>query len=93
MHTLIILYIQMSLLGILLFQWFRTVPVSHIIKSGKSQIVDNDRCMECGACAKNCPVAAIEVKQGGGCAQAIIVGKLAGSEANCGCSDEDNGCC
>lgn len=60
-----------------------------IIKNGKAQIVDKDRCMECGACAKNCPASAIEVKKGVGCAQAIIVGKLAGSEPNCGCSDDD----
>jgi len=64
-----------------------------LIKSGKAQIVDKDRCMECSACAKNCPVSAIEVKQGVGCAYAIIVGKLTGSEPNCGCSDDENECC
>jgi len=64
-----------------------------LIKNGKAHIVDKDRCMECGACSNNCPVSAIEVKQGVGCAPAIIVGKLTGSEPNCGCSDDDNGCC
>jgi ferredoxin len=63
------------------------------VKEGKAQIIDKDSCMECGACAKNCPFSAIEVKSGTGCAQAIIVGKLTGSEPNCGCSDENNGCC
>ncbi len=61
-------------------------------ESSTADIIDKDRCMECGACAQNCPVAAIEVKQGVGCAYAIIVGKLTGSEPNCGCSD-DKGCC
>jgi len=36
------------------------------IKNNKSNIVDKDYCMECGACAKNCPVEAIEVKSGVG---------------------------
>ena len=63
------------------------------LKGGKAQIIDKDSCMECGACAKNCPVSAIEVKSGTGCALAIMVGKLTGSEPNCGCSDEGNSCC
>jgi ferredoxin len=49
--------------------------------------------MECGACAKNCPPSAIEVKSGTGCAQAVIIGKLTGTEPHCGCSDENNDCC
>jgi len=64
-----------------------------LIKGGKAQIVDENSCMECGACAKNCSFSAIEVKPGTGCAYAIIVGKLTGTEPNCGCSDNDNGCC
>ena len=64
-----------------------------LIKGGKAQIVDEDSCMECGACAKNCLFSAISVKSGVGCASAIIVGKLTGTEPNCGCSDNDNGCC
>jgi len=31
-----------------------------------------DSCMECGACARNCPVAAITVSPGVGCATAIL---------------------
>jgi ferredoxin len=34
----------------------------------KVRIVDRDGCMECGACATNCPVAAIHVTPGVGCA-------------------------
>jgi ferredoxin len=59
----------------------------------KSRIIAKDYCMECGACAKNCPFSVIEVQSGTGCAYAIMVGKLTGSEANCGCSDENQNCC
>lgn len=64
-----------------------------IMNNGKAEIVNKDWCMECGACAKNCPGAAIEVKVGVGCAYAIILGKITGSEPNCGCSGEKSGCC
>ena len=65
------------------------------MKNGKSEIIDKDRCMECGACAKNCPFNAIEVKQGVGCAYAIIMGWLTGTEPSCDCSDSSSsdGCC
>lgn len=64
-----------------------------LINNGKVKIIEKDRCMECGACAKNCPFSALEVKPGVGCAYAIMVGALTGSEPNCGCSGDDNGCC
>jgi len=64
-----------------------------LIKDGKAQLVDKNSCMECGACAKNCLFSAIEVKPGVGCAYGVIVGKLTGTEPNCGCSGNDNGCC
>lgn len=63
------------------------------LKAGKAKILDKDSCMECGACTKNCEFSAIQVKRGTGCAQAIITGKLTGSEPTCGCSEEDSGCC
>lgn len=49
--------------------------------------------MEFGAYVKNCSFSDIEVKSGTGCAQAIIVGKLTGSESICGYADENDGCC
>ena len=62
-----------------------------VMKEGKSEIKDKDSCMECGACAKNCPFNAIDVKAGVGCAYAIIMSKLTGTEPTCGCSDDS--CC
>ena len=57
----------------------------------KAGIVEKDLCMECGACALNCPTNAIEVHAGVGCASAIIKGWLTGSEPNCDCSGGE--CC
>lgn len=50
----------------------------------KAAIVDRNRCMECGACAGNCPADALAVDAGVGCAAAIIIGFLTGSEPTCG---------
>lgn len=58
----------------------------------KARIVDKDSCMECGACAMNCPVNAIAVDTGVGCATAVIMGWLTGSEPSCDCSSGDGGC-
>ena len=64
------------------------------IKEHLAEIIDKDSCMECGACSKNCQFNAIEVKTGVGCAYAIILGKLMGTEPTCGCSkDEKSSCC
>ena len=51
----------------------------------KAQVIDLDACIECGACAGNCPVEALKVKAGVGCASAIINGWLTGEEPNCDC--------
>ena len=59
----------------------------------KAQIVEKDLCMECGACALNCPAKAVEVNAGVGCAAAIIMSWLTGKEPTCGCGDGDSGCC
>ena len=63
--------------------------------SGKVRISERDSCMECGACALNCPSGAITVRAGVGCAAAIISGRLRGTAPDCGCSSgkENTGCC
>jgi NAD-dependent dihydropyrimidine dehydrogenase PreA subunit len=58
----------------------------------KARITEKDLCMECGACALNCPVNAIEVKAGVGCAAAIVMGWITGSEPSCDCSSGSD-CC
>jgi ferredoxin len=56
----------------------------------KTRIDDVDGCMECGACAKNCPADAISVTPGVGCASYIIQTWLKGKDAAaCGNSE----CC
>ena len=55
----------------------------------KAQIIEKDLCMECGACALNCPAKAVEVNAGVGCATAIINGFITGGEPTCGCSAEN----
>jgi NAD-dependent dihydropyrimidine dehydrogenase PreA subunit len=54
------------------------------LESGKAIVGARGACMECGACARNCPAGAIAVKAGVGCASAIIIGKLLGTEPTCG---------
>jgi NAD-dependent dihydropyrimidine dehydrogenase PreA subunit len=54
-------------------------------EANKAIIQDRDACMECGACALNCPVDAIAVDSGVGCALAMIVGALRGTEPTCDC--------
>jgi len=62
------------------------------MRDRKARIIERDGCMECGACAVNCPVDAIAVDSGVGCAAAVIIGALKGTEPDCGCGD-DTGCC
>ncbi len=62
-----------------------------LVRGGKAEIIDRNGCMECGACAKNCPAAAIYVNpdDGCGCAAYIIaswVAKIRGkTTTGCGC--------
>lgn len=62
------------------------------LTDNKAQIIDKDSCMECGACALNCPTGALTVDASVGCAAAIIKGWLTGSEPSCDCSG-GGGCC
>lgn len=64
-----------------------------VLENKKVKIAKFNSCMECGACGKNCPTAAIDVKPGVGCAYAIIIGKITGTEPNCDCSGGNSGCC
>jgi NAD-dependent dihydropyrimidine dehydrogenase PreA subunit len=53
-------------------------------------------CMECGACDLNCPVQAIEVRSGVGCAWAMISAALRGKDMDsgeCSCGDPGESCC
>lgn len=63
------------------------------IEEKRAVLADRDACMECGACAMNCPEGAIYVNAGVGCATGIINGMLKGTEPTCGCSDGTNACC
>jgi len=63
------------------------------IKDKRAVIVKKDRCMECGACEKNCPEGAITVRSGVGCAAGIINGILRGTEPTCDCSGSGSSCC
>ncbi len=62
------------------------------IVAKRTTIADRDACMECGACALNCPEGALSVDSGVGCATAILIGALRGTEPTCDCSDEAS-CC
>ncbi|MGB8489949.1 MAG: mercury methylation ferredoxin HgcB [Bacteroidales bacterium] len=59
----------------------------------KAHIIRKDYCMECGACQLNCPVNAITVKAGVGCAAGLIQGLLNNTEPVCSCSGENTKCC
>jgi len=77
-----------------------------VMTDGRAAINDRDDCMECGACARNCPVDAISVQSGVGCAEAVINQMLGRKGGSCCCEIEDgdgsissskvngrNGCC
>lgn len=61
---------------------------------GHVELTEPESCMECGACAANCPVQAIEVESGVGCAWAMIGAALKGKDmdSDAVCCGED-GCC
>ena len=71
------------------------------MNNGRAQIENRDACMECGACAMNCPTEALKVEAGVGCAAAVINSAL-GREGSCCCvietkdkpvEDQSKSCC
>ena len=62
------------------------------VKGNNADIIDLDACMECGACAMNCPEEALSVNSGVGCAAGIIIGAIRGTEPTCDCSGGTD-CC
>jgi NAD-dependent dihydropyrimidine dehydrogenase PreA subunit len=55
------------------------------MNSRLAHLVNAQACMECGACQLNCPVNAIRVESGVGCAAAMIRSALRGQkEVACG---------
>ncbi len=49
----------------------------------RAVLADRGACMECGACARNCEPGALRVHAGVGCATAVLIGRLTGSEPAC----------
>ena len=62
------------------------------MRDRKAEVIRTDKCMECGACVLNCAPGALSVKQGVGCAAAVIYGFLKGTEPSCDCGEEES-CC
>jgi len=59
-----------------------------------AELVSPSSCMECGACAGNCPAQAITVDTGVGCAWGMIAAALRGKDMDTeGCCGEDGTCC
>jgi ferredoxin len=56
--------------------------------NGKIAVAQRDSCIECGACAMNCPTEALTVRSGVGCAAAIINSMLGREGSSCCCSIE-----
>ena len=61
-----------------------------VLDNGRAGIKNRDACMECGACARNCPTEAVSVKAGVGCAAAVINSALGRDRSSCCCVVESN---
>ena len=55
------------------------------LTNGKVEIANRDACMECGACARNCPTEALRVRAGVGCAVAVVNSMLGRKKSSCCC--------
>ncbi len=53
------------------------------LDNGTARINNKDACMECGACSRNCPVEAVSVQSGVGCAAAVINSMLGRTNSPC----------
>ena len=56
------------------------------IERKRARIVDRDGCMECGACALNCPEGALAVHSGVGCATAVLTAGPGVDDPTCDCA-------
>jgi len=66
------------------------------INNRRAQIIALDNCMECGACSQNCAFDALSVKNGVGCAAAMINGIMTKGDPDqgtCDCSGDSGSCC
>jgi len=71
-------------------------PQGEGIRKGRvlrASVTDQDLCMECGACARNCEFGAIAVNSGVGCAAAVINSLINGGPPTCDCSGGAASCC
>ena len=59
------------------------------MNNGHAKIENRDACMECGACAQNCPVDSVQVRSGVGCATAVINSALGRDNSSCCCVIEE----
>lgn len=64
-------------------------PANLLASRRVASLANKEACMECGACQMNCPVAAVRVQSGVGCAAAMIKAAITGGPETCG----DGGCC
>lgn len=60
-----------------------------VMAEGRAKIRHRDDCMECGACVRNCPTAAVTVRAGVGCAEAVLNRMLGRKSGACCCLDDD----
>ncbi len=61
-----------------------TVCPHGVFKEGPvAELVNPEACMECGACSINCPVFAIAVQSGVGCAAGMIKAAITGKPNEC----------
>jgi ferredoxin len=55
------------------------------VEGKKAEVVRGDKCIECGACMRNCAFDAIKVDSGPGCAAAVLASRFKGKGAKASC--------